>query len=176
MKNEQKGTCSHAEAAESHSPLEGCLKGGVEIIPEYMNQPALFDYMKLPKDRELAPRARELRQQGILAEVVFWCRFKDKRKLGWDIDRQVIIGSYIVDFFIPELGFVVEIDDSSHNSKVAYDNTRDIYLKSWGLEVVHVQDKEVLNNIQGVWAHINKKIDKRVKDLSTTALGDSQEK
>jgi len=56
----------------------------------------------------------KLRKQGILSEVLFWEAFKDKEKIkGYDIDRQVIIGNFIVDFFIAELGLVVEIDGNS---------------------------------------------------------------
>ncbi len=66
-------------------PLEGCPKGGVE---KDWKQKALFPYYLLPKNRKLTQRARELRKAGVLSEVVFWKAFKDKRSLGWDIDRQ----------------------------------------------------------------------------------------
>jgi len=43
----------------------------------------------------LISRVKELRKAGNLAEVLFWKTFKDKKKLGFDIDRQVIIGQYL---------------------------------------------------------------------------------
>ena len=110
----------------------------------------MFNYLALPENPELKQKARELRKTGVLSEVLFWQTFKDKQKLGWDIDRQVIIGNYIVDFFIPELGLVFEIDGESHSFKGGYDIIRDSYLKSFGLMVVHIEDiliKQQLNNV-----------------------------
>ncbi len=178
-----------------HSPLEGCPKGGVDSFPlegwqvkpdgvdsflrpcpkamdSLQTTPAswqknsLFPFWTLPKNRTLQERAKELRKQGILSEVVFWKTFKDKKKLGWDIDRQVIIGNFIVDFFIPELGLVFEIDGSSHNDKQEYDQERDAFLSSLQLKVVRISDKDVLRNIEGVWSFVTKSIKERVEELS----------
>ncbi|MBM4053411.1 MAG: DUF559 domain-containing protein [Planctomycetes bacterium] len=120
----------------------------------------------MPKNRALQERAKELRKQGILSEVIFWKTFKDKKKLGWDIDRQVIIGNFIVDFFIPELGLVFEIDGSSHNDKQEYDRERDAFLSSLRLKVVRILGKDVLGNIEGVWGFVTRLIKERVEELS----------
>ncbi|GEM_PF-503797 len=164
------------------SPLEGCPKGGVDASPScptggtdsLQAKPAplpswqknsLFPFWALPKNHKLQERAKELRKQGILSEVVFWKTFKDKKKLGWDIDRQVIIGNFIVDFFIPELGLVFEIDGSSHNDKQEYDQERDAFLSSLQLKVVRISDKDVLRNIEGVWSFVTESIKDRVEEL-----------
>ncbi|MDG6027864.1 MAG: DUF559 domain-containing protein [Candidatus Brocadia sp.] len=170
-----------------HSPLEGCPKGGVDTSPleGWQAKPdgvdslqtthsslaswqknSLFPFWTLPKNRTLQERAKELRKQGILSEVVFWKTFKDKKKLGWDIDRQVIIGNFIVDFFIPELGLVFEIDGSSHNDKQEYDQKRDAFLSSLQLKVVRIPGKDVLGNIEGVWRFVTRLIKGRVEELS----------
>jgi len=153
------------------SPLEGCPKGGVESLhakptslPSWQKN-SLFPFWTLPKNHKLKERAKELRKQGILSEVVFWKAFKDKKKLGWDIDRQVIIGNFIVDFFIPELGLVFEIDGSSHNDKQEYDQERDAFLSSLQLKVVRISDKDVLRNIEGVWSFVTESIKDRVEEL-----------
>ena len=55
----------------------------------------------------------------------------NKRKFhNLDFDRQRIIGSYIVDFYIKKLGLVIEIDGSSHDEKIDYDQRREKYLVS----------------------------------------------
>ncbi len=170
-----------------HSPLEGCPKGGVDSSPleGWQAKPdgvdslqltpsspaswqknSLFPFWTLPKNRTLQERSKELRKQGILSEVVFWKTFKDKKKLGWDIDRQVIIGNFIVDFFIPELGLVFEIDGSSHNDKQEYDQKRDAFLSSLQLKVVRIPGKDVLGNIEGVWRFVTRSIKERVAELS----------
>ncbi len=168
-----------------HSPLEGwqakpdgvdaslrpCPTGGVDSLqakPDSLSswqKNSLFPFWALPKNHKLQERAKELRKQGILSEVVFWKAFKDKKKLGWDIDRQVIIGNFIVDFFIPELGLVFEIDGSSHSDKQEYDQERDAFLSSLQLKVVRISDKDVLRNIEGVWSFVTESIKDRVEEL-----------
>jgi hypothetical protein len=78
------------------TPQEGNKIKGNKI--NWQNN-SLFPYWTLPKNQKLKERARELRKQGILSEVIFWKKFKDKKALGWDIDKQVIIDNFIVDFF-----------------------------------------------------------------------------
>lgn len=182
-----------------HSPLEGwqakpdgvdaslrpCPTGGVDSLqakPAHLSswqKNSLFPFWALPKNHKLQERAKELRKQGILSEVVFWKAFKDKKKLGWDIDRQVIIGNFIVDFFIPELGLVFEIDGSSHNDKQEYDQERDVFLSSLQLKVVRISDKDVLRNIEGVWSFVTESIKDRVEELEEKSpprpLGTPQE-
>jgi very-short-patch-repair endonuclease len=60
-----------------------------------------------------------------------------------DFERQKIIGNYIVDFYCPELGLVIEIDGESHDFKGEYDQARENYLVSLGLEVIHYSDREI---------------------------------
>ena len=121
----------------------------------------LFDYWNLPKNQNLRENAKKLRKAGILSEVIFWKYFKDKTKFGWDIDRQVIIGNYIVDFFIDELGLVFEIDGVSHNEKVTYDIERDKFLESLDLKVVHILDSDVKYNINSVYEYVHLMVKER---------------
>jgi|SRR6185437_9785808 len=109
-----------------------------------------FNYRKLPRNISLTNKARELRKAGNLAEVIFWQTFKNKAHLGFDIDRQYIIGNYIVDFFITELGLAFEIDGQSHDSKGNYDEARELFLKGLGLEIIHFTDKQIRYQIADV--------------------------
>jgi very-short-patch-repair endonuclease len=88
--------------------------------------------------------------------------------LGWDIYRQVIIGNYIVDFFIPELGLVAEIDGSSHDDKGEYDMERENYLKSLSLEVLHYRDLQVKKSMNYVSESFQLAIKRRVAELTST--------
>src|SRR3989344_3144486 len=118
---------------------------------EFWNPKSLYPYWEIPKNKLLSDRAKELRKAGNLSEVLFWQTFKDKKKLGFDIDRQVIIGNYIVDFFIPELGLVFEIDGPSHDDKMEYDAERDAFMKDLNLQVVRVLDIDVKKNLGMVY-------------------------
>ena len=106
--------------------------------------------MKLPENPSLKPRARELRKNSTLSEILFWCVVKNRQFFGLDFNRQKIIGNYIVDFYCPRLHMVVEIDGSSHANKHEYDYARDAYLYSLGLHVMHVYDMDVRQDVNGV--------------------------
>ena len=99
--------------------------------------------MNLPYNKSLVPLARELRKNSTLSEVLLWNALKQKRAMGFDFDRQKIIGNYIVDFYCAKLNLVLEIDGSSHDDKYVYDAERHEYLESLGLVVVHIDDRDV---------------------------------
>jgi very-short-patch-repair endonuclease len=126
---------------------------------------SLYPFWEIPKNKLLNERVKELRKAGNLAEVLFWKAFKNKKQLGFDIDRQVIIGNYIADFFIPELGLVFEIDGSSHNDKMNYDLERDFFMKSLGIEVIRISDIDVKKDIEKVHYYVLKIIEDRKKYL-----------
>lgn len=104
----------------------------------------------LPSNPQLKQRAKELRKQGVISEVLFWNEVKRKKILDLDFDRQKIIGNYIVDFYIKKLGIVIEIDGVSHNEKLEEDEIRDSYLKSLGLTVIRYSDLDVKYNLDNV--------------------------
>ena len=113
---------------------------------------------QLPYNPKLKEKARALRKAGILSEVLFWQQVKNKQFLGLDFDRQKIIGNYIVDFYCKDLGIVVEIDGVSHDYKGDYDKNREEYLKSLGLRVIHILDKDIKKNLDGVMKWLKREI------------------
>lgn len=106
--------------------------------------------MKLPVNNDLKIRARDLRHNSTLSEVLLWQMLKNKQIYGLDFNRQKIIGNYIVDFYCSKLNLVIEIDGSSHDNKYAYDANRDEYLQGLGLYVLHIKDRDVKFNMQDV--------------------------
>jgi very-short-patch-repair endonuclease len=111
-------------------------------------------YKSLPFNPSLKTRAKELRKAGMLHEVLLWQELKSKKLNGLDFDRQKIIGNYIVDFFCPEKGVVIEVDGSSHDGKQEDDAKRDEYLRSLGLEVIRLQVRDVFHNRAGVVSYL----------------------
>ena len=69
---------------------------------------------------------------------------------GINFNRQKIIGSYIVDFYVPSLSLVIEIDGWSHRYKEEYDKERDNYLKAIGLNIFKIPDIEIKRNLSWV--------------------------
>jgi very-short-patch-repair endonuclease/restriction endonuclease S subunit len=140
----EEGKCCDISGNLNSPPLEGCPKGGVVKKRHTQN------YMSLPYNLQLKERAKALRKAGMLHEVLVWNLLKKGGIEGLDFDRQKIIGNYIVDFFCAEKNVVIEIDGSSHDDKGEYDAQRDEFLKSLGLEVIHIQAKDVLQRFADV--------------------------
>ena len=80
---------------------------------------------------ELKKRARKLRKNMTLAEVLLWKRLKGKQVMGYDFDRQRPIDKYIVDFYCKDLRLAIEIDGRSHDHKERADQRRQSALEMW---------------------------------------------
>lgn len=105
---------------------------------------------ELPYNPKLKERAKALRYAENLPEVLFWMQVTKKRFHQIDFDRQRIIGNYIVDFYVKQLGLVIEIDGASHHFDGDYDERREKYLTYLGLKVYRITVVDVLKNIDFV--------------------------
>ena len=95
-----------------------------------------------------------MRQAENLSEVLFWMQVTKNQFYKIDFDRQRIIGNYIVDFYVKNLGLVIEIDGPSHDTKEEYDKVREEYLVSLGLKVYRIPVIEVLQNMKTVMRNL----------------------
>lgn len=80
------------------------------------------------------------------------------RKLDITVNRQKVIGNYIVDFCISSAKLVIELDGSQHydpDSK-EYDKQRDDFLRSQGYTVLRFLNRDVNYNFDGVCLQIKK--------------------
>lgn len=103
-------------------------------------------------NKDLKEYARELRTETVSkAEKRLWKVVLSRRQLnGCRFLRQRPIDHFIVDFFCPELGLIIEIDGSSHLNKGAYDFYREEKLKSLGYEIVRFSEGMVMQNLREV--------------------------
>ena len=106
--------------------------------------------MTLPYNPRLKERARKLRNNSTLEEILLWNQLKRGKMLGYDFHRQKPIDEYVVDFFCPRLSLVIEIDGDSHIEKELEDVRRQERLKSFNLEFLRFDDMEVKKNMEGV--------------------------
>jgi len=143
-----------ADLGAQHSPLpEGCPQDGV--LKETLQKDIIINgttlkpvsITRLPYQPRLKERAKALRQAGNLPEVLFWMQVTKKQFHKIDFDRQRIIGNYIVDFYIKQLGLVIEIDGSSHDDKQTYDKRREAYLTSLGLKIYRITVDDVMKQM-----------------------------
>jgi very-short-patch-repair endonuclease len=124
----------------------------MEAVVTYINEiPIKRNFIEnLPYNSRLKSRARALRKAGNYSEVVFWKQVHKGNFYSIDFDRQRIIGNYIVDFYVKTLGLIVEIDGESHNDKEGYDEVRENYLKSLGLQLFKTSSIRVLHDLDNV--------------------------
>ena len=102
-------------------------------------------------NKNLKQFAQELRTQSVSkAEKKIWKSILSKEQLGERFIRQRPILNFIVDFFCPKLGIIIEIDGNSHLNKGEYDFYREEKLKSLGYEIIRFSEGEVLNQLDEV--------------------------
>lgn len=100
-------------------------------------------------NKRLQEFARELRTSSVSkAEKFIWKAVLSRKQTGERFLRQRPIDNFIVDFFAPELGLIIEIDGSSHYNKGRYDFYRQRKLESLGYVLFRYSEGEVIQNIE----------------------------
>ena len=108
----------------------------------------------IPYNPKLKDRARELRRNMTLAEVLLWKRLKGGQILGADFDRQRAIDEYIVDFYCKELLLAIEVDGKSHNNRRDQDSQRQRRLEELRVTVLRFWDHAVKTDLESVITRI----------------------
>ena len=111
----------------------------------YRYNPNNKEYWKLNRNQNTMTEAEWKIWNLVLKWDKTWYRFL----------RQKLIWNYILDFYCSKLKLCIEIDDSSHDWKWEYDETRTKYLNSLWIEVVRYTNNEINNNLNWVIIHLN---------------------
>jgi len=106
--------------------------------------------MRIYYNPKLKQKARELRKNSTLSEVLLWNQLKGRKIKGYQFMRQKPIDNYIVDFFCLNLKLIIEIDGESHIGKEDKDKDRQKRLESIGLSFLRFSDLDVKTNMEGV--------------------------
>lgn len=103
---------------------------------------------------------RRLRSEMTPAEKQLWFHLSSRQFQSLKFRRQHGIGPYIVDFYCPEKGVVIEIDGETHagEDEKLRDQQREVYLRSLSLLVVRYTNEEVLKNLEGVLEDLARRI------------------
>ncbi len=93
-------------------------------------------------------RARELRREMSLPEVVLWQALRKGRLGGLRFRRQHPIGPYILDFYCPSARLAVEVDGFAHDTDagVRHDERRQAWLAQRGITVLRVAAGDLLRD------------------------------
>ena len=91
-------------------------------------------------------RARRLRREMTLPEVVLWSRLRRAGLDGLRFRRQHPLGPYVLDFFCAEARLAVEVDGMAHDSpgRAEADALRTAWLAGQGIAVLRLPARDVL--------------------------------
>lgn len=108
------------------------------------------------KFQGLLDHARELRRKQTPAEDALWHLLRDRQLSDLKFRRQHQIGDYIVDFFCPEYGLVVELDGAVHEApdRKKKDAKRDGYLRSLGHTILRFTNARVFEDTEALLGEI----------------------
>jgi very-short-patch-repair endonuclease len=107
-------------------------------------------------NKGLKEHSRELRSNMTDAEKLLWTRIRGKQMKGYQFYRQRIISNYIVDFYCPNAGLVIELDGGQHYNDEGRekDMVRDNYMGNLGIRVVRFSDREIFEKLDAVLERI----------------------
>ena len=105
----------------------------------------------------LLDRRRALRAELTPAEATLWRALKHSSLKGRKFRRQQSLGPYIVDFYSATEQLVIELDGAAHDSErsARRDEAREWFLRSLGLTLVRLENRDVMENPEGVLAYIS---------------------
>ncbi|MFL6196560.1 MAG: endonuclease domain-containing protein [Thermoanaerobaculia bacterium] len=108
--------------------------------------------MQERKLRMARSRARSLRAELTPAEREMWGVLRDRRLSGIKFRRQSPLSIYIADFYCAELKLVVELDGEVHADpkQAAWDQNRDVYLRSIGCTILRFSNDELFHQREAV--------------------------
>ena len=114
--------------------------------------------MNRTRNNSLTPNAKALRKGMTPEERRLWYDFL--KKLPVTVNRQKVIGRYIVDFYCASAKIVIELDGGQHYEPEAMeaDRVRDAYLSSLGLMVLRYTNADIHHRFREVCEDICRNI------------------
>ena len=115
--------------------------------------------MNQTNNSKLTRISKLLRRNMTKEEKHLWYDFL--KDLPQTVNRQKVIGKYVVDFYCASAKLVIELDGSQHGSKCAkeQDFLRDQYLKELGIEVIRFSNMDIWKSFDAVCLEILERLD-----------------
>ena len=119
--------------------------------------------MNTTYNSKLTSISRTLRKNMTKEERHLWYDFL--KTLSINVCRQKVINNFIVDFYIPIVKIVIELDGAQHydDDAIIKDKERDLSLNSLGIKVLRYTNLDIANNFDGVCEDILRNINLRIK-------------
>ena len=114
-------------------------------------------------------RRKTLRKNMTKAETLLWIEIKNKKINDCKFRRQFGIGTYIIDYYSPEIKLAIEIDGATHytDEEIEYDKLRQADIENLGVTFLRFTNEEIYENMSFVLEKISIKIDELRKDSKT---------
>ena len=114
--------------------------------------------MNKTSNKKLTAISKVLRKNMTKEENHLWHDFL--KKLSKTVNRQKVIGPYVVDFYCAEARLVIELDGSQHHTKEGSqeDFLRDAFLQSLGITVVRYSNLDIREKFEEVCSDILRRI------------------
>ena len=115
--------------------------------------------MNTTNNSKLTGNAKALRKNMTKEERHLWYDFF--KSLSITVNRQKVIGNYIVDFYIATSKIVIELDGSHHyeDSGIENDAKRDEFLNSLGIKVLRYSNLDINQKFESVCQEILNNLD-----------------
>jgi very-short-patch-repair endonuclease len=103
---------------------------------------------------------KHLRNNSTKAERLLWARLKCSQVLEFKFRRQQGVGSYILDFYCPEVMLAIEVDGETHvtDDQLEYDKNRQHEIECLGLTALRVTNRDICVNLDGVMEMISNRL------------------
>ena len=120
-----------------------------------------------PFRHALKKPARQLRGDLTDAEQALWKRVRRKQIQDVQFYRQKPLLDFIVDFYCSKAQLVIELDGGQHFEPeyLKKDNVRDKALEGLGLRVLRFDNRQVLMEMDGVLAVIDRVVEERLNNI-----------
>ncbi|NDK55064.1 endonuclease domain-containing protein [Pontibacter fetidus] len=119
----------------------------------------------IPYREDLKAKARELRKNSTLSEILLWQEIKERKLLGIHFHRQVPMLDFIVDFYCHEIKLAIEIDGSSHDYNINYDIFKQAKIEKYGITFIRFDDLEVKKNMPNVLRSLEQEVERLHRQL-----------
>jgi very-short-patch-repair endonuclease len=112
--------------------------------------------------RKNIDKCRVLRKNQTDSERKLWSVLRNRQLSGAKFRRQFSIGRYILDFYSPAYKLAIEADGGQHYEEKGKrkDEIRTRELSNLGVKVLRFSDRDILNNIEGVYQVIKEAIER----------------
>ena len=115
--------------------------------------------MNQTSNPQLRGNAQKLRREMTKEERRLWYDFL--KHLPITVNRQKVVGRFIMDFYCASAKLAIELDGSQHyeDAGLASDRERDRALNQLGITVVRYSNEDVNRNFDGVCEDLLRRLD-----------------